>query len=583
MDKIYSITLLISKCICYNMIVKILYRGYGRIKMSTISCYNRADITKDNPTLSALRTTIETAFYGNNVVKVSSLTEAYKLAKASPGTIVTDMPVYRPTELGLDEDAKILLFNDGEITGRFAGARVILGEHNVDVGQFAGIAREAVFSTRYKRLYHAQVVIGLHEDFMVKAHLLIPEGYENTMYSWMLNFQYITEEYIKMYKDSVKLPEGDIYILSDPEYYPPTHPNGLALFDPQYNCALLCGMKYFGEHKKGTLTLAWGIANRNGFASCHGGIKRYNFPGNGKYTIGVFGLSGSGKSTLTHDKHDGKYDITILHDDAYVISTENGSSVALEPSYFDKTQDYPTNHPANKYLITVQNCGVTLDDEGNKVIVTEDIRNGNGRAVKSKLWAENRVNKIEEPVDSIAWLMKDGTIPPVIKINNPILASVMGATLATKRSTAERLADGVDMNALVIEPYANPFRTYPLVNDYEKFKELFANRNVECYIFNTGHFLDKKIPKEVTLQILENIATKKAEFKQLGNSTDIEYMEIEGFVPDMKSKDYQNMWLNSIKYRKEFLLDMETFKGGRDKLPQEALEVLEKLEGEILD
>lgn len=551
--------------------------------MSTISCYNRADITKDNPTLSALRTTIETAFYGNNVVKVSSLTEAYKLAKASPGTIVTDMPVYRPTELGLDEDAKILLFNDGEITGRFAGARVILGEHNVDVGQFAGIAREAVFSTRYKRLYHAQVVIGLHEDFMVKAHLLIPEGYENTMYSWMLNFQYITEEYIKMYKDSVKLPEGDIYILSDPEYYPPTHPNGLALFDPQYNCALLCGMKYFGEHKKGTLTLAWGIANRNGFASCHGGIKRYNFPGNGKYTIGVFGLSGSGKSTLTHDKHDGKYDITILHDDAYVISTENGSSVALEPSYFDKTQDYPTNHPANKYLITVQNCGVTLDDEGNKVIVTEDIRNGNGRAVKSKLWAENRVNKIEEPVDSIAWLMKDGTIPPVIKINNPILASVMGATLATKRSTAERLADGVDMNALVIEPYANPFRTYPLVNDYEKFKELFANRNVECYIFNTGHFLDKKIPKEVTLQILENIATKKAEFKQLGNSTDIEYMEIEGFVPDMKSKDYQNMWLNSIKYRKEFLLDMETFKGGRDKLPQEALEVLEKLEGEILD
>ena len=123
-----------------------------------------------------------------------------------------------------------------------------------------------------------------------------------------------------------------------------------------------------------------------------------------------------------------------------------------------------------------------MDDEGNKVIVTEDLRNGNGRAVKSKLWAENRVNKIDEPVDSIAWLMKDAVIPPVIKINNPVLASTMGATLATKRSTAERLANGVDMNALVIEPYANPFRTYPLANDYEKFKELFANGKVECYI-----------------------------------------------------------------------------------------------------
>lgn len=549
--------------------------------MATISNYRRENINKDNKIFSSIRTTIESTFYGNNVEKVTSLTEAYKLAKNSPGTVVTDMPVYKPNELGLDENTKILLFNDGEITGRFAGARVIIGEPNIEVGKFAGISREAVFNTRYKKLYHAQVIIGLHEDFMVRAHLLIPEGYENTMYSWMLNFQYITEEYMRKYKNSVKLPEGDIYILSDPEYYPPSHPDGLALFDPQHNCALLCGMKYFGEHKKGTLTLAWGIANRNGYASCHGGMKRYNLSDNEKYTIGVFGLSGSGKSTITHEKHDGKYDITILHDDAYVISTEEGSSVALEPSYFDKTQDYPTNHPSNKYLITVQNCGVTLDEDGKKVIVTEDIRNGNGRAIKSRLWAENRVNKVDEPVDSIAWLMKDATLPPVIKINNPILASVMGATLATKRSTAERLSEGVDMNALVIEPYANPFRTYPLGDDYEKFKELFQNRNVECYIFNTGHFLDKKIPKEVTLKALEEIVTKKAKFEKLGNFTDIEILNIEGFEPNMESSDYKKMWMNSIKYRKDFLINMETIKEGRDKLPKETLEVLEKLEKEI--
>lgn len=549
--------------------------------MSTIDKFKREDIRKDNAVFSSIRTTIETTFYGNNVVKVSSLTEAYKLAVQSPGTIVTDMPVYEPTASGLDEGAKVLLFNDGDITGRFAKARVIIGETGVDVGEYASIAREAVFFTRYKKLYHAEVIIGLHEDFMVKAHLLIPEGYENTMYNWMLNFQYITEEYMKMYKDSVKMPEGDIYILSDPDYYPQSHPEGLALFDPEYNTALLCGMRYFGEHKKGTLTLAWGIANRNGFASCHGGMKRYNFSDSEKYTIGVFGLSGSGKSTLTHEKHGGKYDITILHDDAYVISTEDGSSVALEPSYFDKTQDYPTDHPANKYLLTVQNCGITLDEEGKKVIVTEDIRNGNGRAVKSKLWADNRVNKIDEPVNAIAWLMKDSTMPPVIKINNPVLASVMGATLATKRSTAERLAEGVDMNALVIEPYANPFRTYPLGNDYDKFKELFENRKIDCYIINTGHFIDKKIPKELTLQLLEDIATKRAEFKQLGKFSDLEYIEVEGYTPDMESKEYKDMWFGSIKYRKDFLVDMESTKGGRDRLPKEALEALVKLEKEI--
>ena len=548
--------------------------------MSTFTKFKRDEITTSNPLIKAIRTTIETNFYGNNVVKVNSISEAYKLAKNSPGTVVTDMPIHRPEELGLSMDSKILLFNDGSTTGRFAGARVIIGSE-VNIGQFAGIAREAVYQSRYKKLYHAQVIIGLHPDFMVRAHLLIPEGYENNMYSWLLNFQYLTNEYMRMYKDSKKLPEGDIYVFSDPDYCPPSHPDGLALFDPKYNCALLLGMRYFGEHKKGTLTLAWGTANRNGYASCHGGLKRYNFNNGDKYTIGVFGLSGSGKSTLTHDNHGGKYDITILHDDAYIISTENGSSIALEPSYFDKTQDYTTSHPSNKYLLTVQNCGITLDEDGNKVIVTEDIRNGNGRAVKSKLWAENRVNKIEDPINAIAWLMKDNTIPPVIKINNPVLASVMGATLATKRSTAEKLADGVDENALVIEPYANPFRTYRLEDDYVKFKELFEKSGVECYIINTGHFLNKKVPKEVTIRILEDIATKKAKFIKLGNFSDIEYMEREGFELNMEDDNYKKMWKKSIDYRKEYLKEMETFKAGKDKLPKEALETLENLEKEI--
>jgi phosphoenolpyruvate carboxykinase (ATP) len=551
--------------------------------MSTISNFRREEIVKDNKIFSSIRSTIETSFYGNNVVKVNSIKEAYKLAKDSPGTIVTDMPVYSPEEIGLDSDAKVLLFNDGATVGRFAGARVIIGEPNVDIKEYELISREAIYESRYKKLYHSEAIIGLHPDFMIKAHLLIPENFDNIMYSWLLNFQFLSQKYMQMYKDSKQYPEGDLYVFSNPDYIPPSHPNGLALFDPIHNCAMLLGMRYFGEHKKGTLTLGWSLANRNGFASCHGGMKRYNLENDSKFTIGVFGLSGSGKSTLTHEKHDGKYDINVLHDDAYIISTEDGSSIALEPAYFDKTQDYPTTHPANKYLLTVQNCGVTLDENGKKVIVAEDIRNGNGRAVKSILWTENRVNKIDEPVDAIAWLMKDATMPPILKIKNPVLASVMGATLATKRTTAEKLAKGVDMNALVIEPYANPFRTYPLANDYEKFKELFENRNVECYIINTGHFIDKKIPKEVTLKLLEELALKKAKFKQLGGFTEIEYMEVEGYKPDMRDKDYKGMWKNSLDYRKKFLLDMESFKGGIDKLPKEALDAIIRLEKELLD
>ena len=546
--------------------------------MSTRSNYKREEIKTGNVAFSASRTTIETVFYGNNVEKVTDREQAYEMAKNAKGTVITDLPVYKPEKIGVPEDAKILLFNDGETVGRFAGARVILGEVGVNEDEIAKILREAAYFTRYKKMYHAQAYIGLHEDFIIRANLLIPETFENNVYSWLLNFQSTTPAFNEIYKNSKEFAnEPDIYILSDPDYYHPKFPNGLAYFDPVHNCACLLGMRYFGEHKKGTLTLAWGIANRNGYASCHGGLKRMVKKDNSTHVMGVFGLSGSGKSTLTHAKHDGKYDVTILHDDAYIISNENGSTVSLEPSYFDKTQDYPLMSEDNKYLITIQNCGVTIDSEGKKVPVTEDIRNDNGRAVKSELWAKNRAYKLDDPINSIVWLMKDSSLPPIMKIEDPTLASVMGACLATKRSTAEKLADNIDRNALVFEPYANPFRTYPLKEDYEKFKALFKDRGVDCYILNTGAFLDNDIPKEVTIGIIESIVDGTAKMTSLGGLEGVKTIDIEGFVPDFKDKKYLSLIDGSMKRRIDFIESLKDARGGRDHLPEEAVNALHVL------
>ncbi len=388
----------------------------------------------------------------------------------------------------------------------------------------------------------------------------------------------MSDEYVKMYKNSKPIEgEGDIHIFSDPQWSHPDHPMGLTFFDTNHNCASLLGMRYFGEHKKGTLTIAWAVANRHGYASCHGGQKRYNLEGGKSYVAGVFGLSGSGKSTITHAAHGGKYNITVLHDDAFIISSEDGSSIALEPAYFDKTQDYPLTSPDNKFLVTAQNCGVTMDEDGNKVLVTEDIRNGNGRAVKSKLWSPNRVDKIEEPINAIFWIMKDPTIPPIVKLSGASLASVMGATLATKRSSAERLAPGVDPNALVVEPYANPFRTYPLANDYEKFKALVAKNNVACYIINTGDFMGKKVKPADTLGIIETLVEGKESFKQWGPFTDIEIMEWEGFVPDLSDAEYVAQLKARMLDRLNFVKSMDTEKGGFDKLPEDAAAAIQSI------
>lgn len=562
--------------------------------MSTKAYYPIHEIGKDKPGFATTRSIIEAPFYGNNVIKVNTLREAYELAENSPGTVVTDMPVYRGEEFGLDKDAKVLLFNDGAITGRYATARRIAGEPGVNCGALDKVVMDAVYETRWKTLYHAEVFVGLDPEFIVKAHLLIPEGEENILYNWMLNFQYMSDEYVKMYRASKPVGDGkeaDIYIFSDPQWNGSdrpgvdlsclSDPKCLCYFNTEQNCAAILGMRYFGEHKKGTLTMAWALANRNGYASCHGGQKKYSLTDGSKYVASVFGLSGSGKSTITHAKHGGKYDVTVLHDDAFIINTDTCSSVALEPTYFDKTQDYPTGCDDNKYLLTAQNCSCTLDEEGKLQLVTEDIRNGNGRAIKSKLWSPNRVDKIDEPVNAIFWIMKDPTIPPVVKLKGASLASVMGATLATKRSSAERLAPGVDPNALVVVPYANPFRTYPLANDYEKFKKLVEEKNVDCYIINTGDFMGKKVQPKDTLGILEAIVDKKAEFKQWGPFSDIEIFEWEGFVPDLNDASYAEQLKARMQDRADFVAKTADVKEGYDKLPEDALAAIQKVVNEL--
>ena len=529
---------------------------------------------KNDVLFSKIRTTIETMFYRNNVIEVTSMQQAYELAKNANGTIVSDLEVAHAKELGLKEHSKVLIFNDGAITGRQARLRRLVDKTNVE--SFASLLREVEFASKDKTLYHAQVYVGLDKDFMVKAHLLTPKGFENNLYSWLMNFQIVDEEYTKMYKDSKLIDEGDIFIYSDPDYYPSQYPEGLALFDSEHNCACLLGMRYFGEHKKGTLTLAWSLAARHGYTACHGGQKRFDLENNKSKVISVFGLSGSGKSTITLSNHGGRFNTTVLHDDAYIISNTDGSSICLEQSYFDKTQDYPLTNPQSKYFVTIQNVGATRDNQGRIVPVNEDVRNGNGRTVKSKFATPNRKYKFDEKTNAIFWIMKDNTLPPVVKVNSPELASVMGATLATKRTTAEYIK-GEDPDKLVIVPYANPFRLYELSKDYEKFKSLFKDMGVDCYIINTGFFLDKKVTPAITLGSIEEIVLDKAKFEAFGPFSELQYLPIEGFNPNFNDKAY----LQNVKARMKDRLDYVSDLGDFDKLPDEALDALKKVVNEI--
>lgn len=536
--------------------------------MSSISSYYRSEISKKNVLFSQIRETVEPAFYTNTVTHVNNREQAYHIAEQARGTIVTDLPILEPEKQGLPSNAKILVFNDGEIVGRTSAARKIIGQPGVDEDKMVRIVREAVYLLSRKDTLSSDVIVGLDPNFSIKSHLLVPKGYENNLLSYLLNFQEIDNNSQIMYTQSKTIPVSDILIIADPEWRHPEYPYGLVLFDPLHNTAVILGLRYFGELKKGTLTLAWASAHRNSFIACHGGMKQYTKTDGSKFTMAAFGLSGSGKSTITLAKNESKYEVTVLHDDAFVISEIDGTTIALEPAYFDKTQDYPLTHPSVAYFLTCQNVGITLDNQNKKVIVTEDIRNGNGRTVKSKFVTPNRVDCINEKIDAIFWIMKDDSLPPILKIKDPYLAAIFGLTLATKRSTAENIVGDVDLSQIVIEPFANPFRAYPLSEDFNKFTNLFANKQTDCYILNTGYFNEVKVKPEHTLNAIEMVVDGSANFIQFGPLDKIAYLPIETFKPDFDNPIYLEKLKVRMQNRLDFIIQKKSEFNGYNALPE---------------
>ncbi|RME63412.1 MAG: phosphoenolpyruvate carboxykinase (ATP), partial [Nitrospirae bacterium] len=429
------------------------------------------------------RALIETAFYANSVRKVS-MAELYQLSLQQPEVIATSEVMYKPEIYGLPKDAKVLVSQDGAVVGRTARARRLVREMDrKERDYFQAILREALYHFNRREGLWLEGIVGLHPDFMLRAHLLSPSTDAKNMFDWGLNFTPMMKPWSDIYKNSRIINEPDILVFADPEWRHPDFPDGLVLVDETENCIAILGMRYFGERKKGTLTLAWTIGVRHNMVACHGGIKKVGE----RPPVAVFGLSGSGKSSITnsHD-HAGTLSpeevVTVIHDDAFLIDLENDLAFALEPTLFDKTDAVEFDDPQIRYFLSAQNVAVTETPEGKRKLVAYDVRNRNGRCLKSRDMF-NHADSCERP-GIVIWLQKDPSLPPICKVKDPYLAVAMGASLSTMRAKGVENVDPEELKKLVIEPFANPFRVHTLTKDCQQFLKLFK-MGTECYIMNT--------------------------------------------------------------------------------------------------
>jgi phosphoenolpyruvate carboxykinase (ATP) len=463
---------------------------------------------------SPWRAMIEGAFYANSVRK-TDMSELYKLSLKQPEVVITSHPMYKPQQFGLPKDAKVLVSNDGGIVGRTARSRRLVREMGKDRDRYLGLLGEAVYEFNRRPGLWLEGIVGLHADFMVKAHLLSPETDAKNMLDWGINFSPFMKPWSETYKKSRQLNEPDILVFAYPDWCHPDFPSGLVIIDEENNCIAILGLRYFGERKKGTLTLAWTMGVRQNMVACHGGIKKVG----AKSPIAFFGLSGSGKSSLTNSlDHDGTLKrnekVTVIHDDAFLIDLEHNYTIALEPSLFDKTDAVTFDDPTIPYFYSAMNVGTTMLPDGERRMVCEDIRNDNGRCLKSRDMF-NISNFCERP-GKVVWLQKDTSLPPVCKVNSVALAVAMGASLSTLRAKGVENVPREELAKLVIEPFANPFRVHPLTVDCQQFKKLFK-LGTECYIMNTHAFgLPDNladIPKGLSLKIVTELVRGNIEWR----------------------------------------------------------------------
>jgi phosphoenolpyruvate carboxykinase (ATP) len=506
---------------------------------------------------------IESALHANAVRK-TTMRELYALALKQPEVMTTSHPFYRPSQFGLPKDAKVLISNDGGIVGRTARARRLVRDMGKDRDKYLRILGEVTYKLNKRECLWLEAIVGLHKDFMVKAHLLAPATDAKNMLDWGFNFTPWMKPWSDSYKKSRKLDEPDILVLTDPDWSDPEFPNGLVIIDESENCIAILGLRYFGERKKGTLTLAWTIGVRQNMVACHGGIKTIgNHP-----PVAVFGLSGSGKSSITNSPDHGgtlkkNEKVVVIHDDAFLIALDENITVALEPSLFDKTDAVEFRDPIIKYFYSAQNVAVTDIGNGTREIVARDIRNDNGRCIKSRDMF-TIADSCPRP-GILIWLQKDQSLPPIMKVADKGLAVAMGASLSTLRAKGVENVPKEELAKLVIEPFANPFRVHSLEEDCRQFLKLFK-LGTECYIMNTGHFgmpgEETDIPKELSLSIVTQLVRGKVEWREWKSFPGL-FVPANGidlFAPDYDKKykptkdpDYLQFLRNRMQDRITFL------------------------------
>jgi phosphoenolpyruvate carboxykinase (ATP) len=354
--------------------------------------------------------------------------------------------------------------------------------------------------------------MGRHADHSYVCRLYVPKEFGRIALAWSKLFEPVRS-------DGDSAPNPDFVTVQVPDA------DEIAIrILPDEGLTAVLGSDYTGEAKKSFLRLFMYYAKKKGGLGLHAGSKRVcladdSGEGDLKEVGQAFlGLSATGKSTLTAhglwlDEESGE-EATMLQDDVCALLPDGTVAGSEGHGLYVKTIGLEEEEqPALYRAVTDESAvleNVDVADDG-AVDFDSDRYTSNGRAVIERDELSSAGEDIDlGGVDQVFFITRNPVMPPVAKLTpeEAAVAFMLGESIQTSAGDPSKAGESIRVVG------TNPFIMGSKGEEGNRFRDLVADLDVDCYVLNTGHLGEqqKDIGVEESVTILREIARGTVEW-----------------------------------------------------------------------
>lgn len=364
------------------------------------------------------------------------------------------------------------------------------------------LVRDSIATLEGKQLICLDRQMGRHPDTTYVCRYYVPRAYSRIALGVAQLFEPVKPESEPDFQ-TVQLPDWDDL--------------AIRVF-PDAGFTTVLGSDYTGEAKKSFLRLFMYSAKQQGGIGLHAGSKQVELEtGDGLETVGqlFLGLSGTGKSTLTaHGLWlDAPEHAAMLQDDVCALLPDGTVAGSEGRGLFVKTHGLDNETEPGIYDAATDESAilenVDVDDNGT-VDFDSDRYTTNGRAIIQRDRLSSAAGVIDLPeVDQIFFITRNPVMPPVAKLTpeEAAVAFMLGESIQT--SAGDPSAAGEPVRVVG----TNPFIIGSEGKEGNRFRELIADLDTDCFLLNTGSVGSVDIGVEETVTLLRAITRDAVEWE----------------------------------------------------------------------